>query len=81
MTIQILEFISILKAGPDGRFEIDIFHTSPDGVFLHTIAHIADHVIGSKSTSITDPTLFLSNGLIPRHPFPGRQITKWSSTS
>lgn len=54
--------LSILKANPSGRFEIDLIHTSTDSVFLHTITHITDRVTYSKSTFVTDPASFLPNG-------------------
>lgn len=42
--VHIPDFLSNLKANPTGHFKIDLIHTSTDGVFLHTIAHITDCV-------------------------------------
>lgn len=50
--------------------------------FIHTIVHIADCVSGSNSSSITDPTSFLSNGITPCcRPFPGYQSKRLDTSN
>ena len=52
------------------------------GAFIHTIACIANRVSDSTSTSITDPTSFLSNGItLCPCPFPICQSKRFCTSN
>lgn len=76
-SMAIMEVVKRDRNSPYPEVKMDYI----GGVFIHSIAYIADRVASSKTPFVIDPTSFLCNGGTPCHPFPGLQLSKQSTNS